>query len=60
MQRRDDAFEVVLERLRVYERESQPIVEFYRRRPTFRSVDGDQAQDAVAACPKRALKLMPR
>ncbi len=47
--RPDDQFEVVLERLRVYNRESQPIVEFYRPRPTFRSVDGDQTQDAVAA-----------
>jgi len=33
----------------VYERESQQIVEFYRQRSTFRSVDGDQTQDAVAA-----------
>jgi adenylate kinase len=46
--RSDDDFGIVRERLRVYARESQPIVEFYRRRPTFRSVDGDQAQDAVA------------
>ena len=47
--RPDDQFQIVLERLKVYERESQQIVEFYRRRPAFRSVDGDQAQDAVAA-----------
>jgi adenylate kinase len=46
--RSDDDFEIVRERLRVYARESQPIVEFYRRRSTFRSVDGDQAQEAVA------------
>lgn len=49
VQRPDDEFKVVLERLKVYERESQQIVEFYRRRPAFRSVDGDQSQDAVAA-----------
>jgi adenylate kinase len=49
VQRPDDEFQVVLERLKVYERESQPIVEYYRRRPAFRSVDGDQPQDAVAA-----------
>ncbi len=49
IQRRDDDLEVVRERLRVYARATQPIVEFYRRRPTFRSVDGDQLQDAVAA-----------
>jgi adenylate kinase family enzyme len=33
----------------VYATQSQPIVEYYRRRPTFRSVDGDQPRDAVSA-----------
>jgi adenylate kinase len=47
--RRDDGADVVRERLRIYARDTQPLVEFYRRRPTFRSVDGDQVQDAVAA-----------
>ena len=49
VQRTDDDLRVVRERLRVYEQESRPIVEFYRRRPTFRSVDGDQPLDSVAA-----------
>jgi adenylate kinase len=49
VQRRDDNVEVVRERLRVYARDTQPLVEFYRRRPTFRVVDGDQTADAVAA-----------
>jgi adenylate kinase len=47
--RSDDDARVVQERLRVYEEQSQPIVEYYRRRPTFRSVDGDQPQESVAA-----------
>jgi adenylate kinase len=47
--RNDDDLRVVRERLRVYARESQPLVEFYRRRPTFRTVDGDQPLEAVAA-----------
>jgi len=47
--RRDDNPEVVRERLRVYARDTRPLVEFYRQRPSFRSVDGDQPQDAVAA-----------
>lgn len=47
--RSDDDLRVVRERLRVYEQESRPIVEFYGRRPTFRSVDGDQPQESVAA-----------
>jgi adenylate kinase len=49
LQRTDDEDRVVQERLRVYARESQPIVEFYRRRQTFRSVDGDQSLESVAA-----------
>lgn len=49
VQRRDDGEDIVRERLRVYGRDTQPLVEFYERRPTFRSVDGDQSPDAVAA-----------
>jgi len=49
VQRRDDEADVVRKRLRVYEERTRPIVEFYRRRPTFRSVDGDQPADAVSA-----------
>jgi adenylate kinase len=49
IQRRDDNVDIVRERLRVYARDTQPLVDFYVRRPTFRSVDGDQTPDAVAA-----------
>jgi adenylate kinase len=48
-QRTDDDLDVIRERLRVYAHDTRSIVEFYRRRPTFRSVDGDQAPDQVAA-----------
>lgn len=47
--RKDDNADIVRERLRVYARDTQPLVEFYRTRPTFRVVDGDQTPDAVAA-----------
>jgi adenylate kinase len=49
MQRSDDNSDVVRERLRIYERSTQPIVEYYRVRSTYRTVDGDQTLDAVAA-----------
>jgi adenylate kinase len=49
VQRTDDDGDVIRERLRVYLRDTRSIVEFYRRRPTFRSVDGDQPQPLVAA-----------
>ena len=48
VQRPDDTADVVRERLRVYALETQPLVEFYRPRPTFRAVDGDQPPDGVA------------
>jgi adenylate kinase len=53
--RRDDAEAVVRERLRVYERETRPLVEFYGRRPTFRVIDGNQPPDLVAAALEAAV-----
>jgi adenylate kinase len=48
VQRADDNKDVVLERLKVYEEATQPVLEFYRERPTFRMVDGAQAPERVA------------
>ena len=47
-QRPDDREEVVRERLNVYARSTKPLVDFYRARPTFRTVNGAQAPDLVA------------
>jgi adenylate kinase len=49
VQRSDDNKSVVLDRLSVYLRQTKPLVEYYSARPTFRSVDGTQAPDRVAA-----------
>ena len=48
VQRADDIREVVDERLRVYERATKPLVEYYRDRSTFRMVDGARPPDLVA------------
>jgi adenylate kinase len=48
-QRADDNEAVVLERLKVYHRNTAPLVEYYRDRQTFRAVDGAQAPELVAA-----------
>ena len=37
------------ERLGVYRRDTKPLVEYYRARPTFCSIDGAQAPDRVTA-----------
>ena len=46
--RADDDGQVVLERLKVYERATRPVLEYYRARSTFRVVNGAQAPDQVA------------
>jgi adenylate kinase len=48
-QRSDDNEAVVLERLKVYRRDTQPLVDYYRSRPTFRTVNGAQAMERVFA-----------
>jgi len=48
IQRVDDNKEVVLERLKVYQRATKPVLEYYRERPTFRVVNGAQTPERVA------------
>ena len=49
VQRADDNQAIVIARLKVYHRQSEPLVEYYRVRPTFYSIDGAQPPDRVAA-----------
>jgi adenylate kinase len=49
IQRADDSESVIKERLRVYYCQTAPLVDYYRNRPTFRSVNGAQPPDRVAA-----------
>jgi adenylate kinase len=48
VQRTDDGAKVVLDRLKIYQRDTRPLVEYYRERPTFRVVNGAQAPERVA------------
>jgi adenylate kinase len=53
VQRSDDSEQVVRDRLKIYWRETQPMIGFYEGRPTFRRVDGAQppvsVYEAIAA-----------
>jgi adenylate kinase len=51
----DDQVDVVRERLKVYQRQTKPLVDYYSTRGTFRTIDGDQAPDIVAAAVREAL-----
>jgi adenylate kinase len=43
----DDGVEIVRERLKVYRRQTEPLVDYYSTRSTFRSIDGNQPPDVV-------------
>src|SRR5438093_11610493 len=47
-QRADDNEATVRERLRIYQRDTKPLVDYYSARVTFRSVNGAQLPDRVA------------
>jgi adenylate kinase len=48
VQRTDDSEAVVLKRLGIYDRDTRPLVEYYKTRPTFRVVYGAQSPEKVA------------
>jgi len=53
--RTDDGDGVVRERLKVYHRQTKPIVDFYAGRPTFRAIDGNLPPDVVTGAIDAAL-----
>lgn len=54
--RTDDSDGIVAGRLKVYHRETRPIVEFYSDRPTFRTIDGNQPPDEVTTAMDAAIR----
>lgn len=46
-QRADDTVETVTNRLDVYERNTQPLIDYYRTKGLLRTIDGDRDVDAV-------------
>ena len=56
VQRADDSQAVVLERLKIYRANTKPLVDFYQSRPTFRTINGAQGPDQVAAALAAAIE----
>lgn len=54
--RTDDSDGIVAGRLKVYHRQTRPIVEFYSGRPTFRTIDGNLPPDIVTASMDAAIR----
>jgi len=55
-QRDDDTVETVSNRLAVYERNTAPLIEYYRERGLLRPVDGNQPVDEVFAAIRNILE----
>jgi adenylate kinase len=55
VQRTDDGDGIVRERLKVYHRQTKPLVDYYSGRPTFRTVDGNRPPDVVMAALDQAI-----
>jgi adenylate kinase len=56
----DDGVEIVRERLKVYQRQTKPLVDYYSARPTFRTIDGNQPADVVTSAVDEALEAASR
>ncbi len=54
--RRDDREEVIIERLKAYEKQTLPLADYYRRRGRLLEVDGDLAPDDVTAEALKAIE----
>ena len=51
----DDGIEIVRERLKVYQRQTKPLVEYYAARRSFATIDGNRPADVVTAAVDAAL-----
>ncbi len=51
----DDKVDIVRERLKVYLRQTKPLVEYYASRPSFTSINGNKPPDVVTAAVDAAL-----
>jgi adenylate kinase len=52
----DDGVDIVRERLKVYQRQTKPLVDYYSTRSTFRSIDGNRPPDVVSEAIDAALR----
>ena len=61
--RSDDSEAVVRERLKIYWRDTRPMIDYYSARPTFRRIDGmqtpEQVREALVSAAASALGLPP-
>ena len=54
--RKDDSEAVIAERLKAYERQTLPLIDYYRRQGRLREIEGERAPDEVTAEAFRAIE----
>jgi adenylate kinase len=54
-QRDDDKADVVTTRIQIYNQETEPVVDYYRRSSILREVDGEQAVEDVGKAMNAAI-----
>ena len=54
--RGDDEVSVIRERLAVYSRDTEPVLEYYRRRGVVTILDGNRSLDEVSASIEQAIQ----
>lgn len=47
VQRQDDRPEVILERLRIYHRQTEPLIAYYRNKANYHPIEGDRSIESV-------------
>lgn len=59
LQRADDREEVIRERLAAYERQTKPLIDYYRRRDALVEVNGDESPEALTRRLIQLLEVLP-
>ncbi|MFQ5925865.1 MAG: adenylate kinase [Terriglobia bacterium] len=59
VQRADDREEVIRERLAAYERQTKPLIEYYRQRDALVEVNGDESPEALTRRLIQLLEVLP-
>ncbi|MBU0470196.1 MAG: nucleoside monophosphate kinase [Nanoarchaeota archaeon] len=60
VQRKDDNPEVIKERFRIYHAETQPLVDYYKKKGILKTVDGAPAPEVVYAAVKKIVKTFKK
>ena len=47
IERKDDATDIISERLKVYKKTTQPLMQYYQSIGAFSEIDGDQSVDRI-------------